>query len=334
MSLFKRYTRRVAAVGVGVGLLVLGLEAPAFAAGPTVTSFTPTSGPAGCVVDVTGTGFASSTAAQTTVNFVTGTTPTPATSKTILSDTELWATVPTLGPGVGYTIRVDNLLGTGTPSTSTFTFTAGAGTCAPTITSFTPTCGAAGDVFKITGTNLLGPGEVGGLVEFAPFAGTPPAANGVDASPTNPDISEPTVLQVTVPTGVADGPIQVTTFGATTGGAVLSSTLFQTPPPDCPSALGHTRSISLKLKDKLVAKGTVKSTETTPFTDCAASVPVKIQKKKSGSWKTVGKTTTSDTGAYSKKIKNKKGKYRSIAVKTTLASGEVCLKAKSPVRTH
>jgi hypothetical protein len=65
-----------------------------------------------------------------------------------------------------------------------------------------------------------------------------------------------------------------------------------------------------------------------------ASVPVKIQRKVSGSWKTVGKTTTSDTGAYSKKIKNKKGKYRSIAVKTTLEGGEVCLKAKSPVRTH
>jgi hypothetical protein len=48
----------------------------------------------------------------------------------------------------------------------------------------------------------------------------------------------------------------------------------------------------------------------------------------------VGKTTTSDTGAYSKKIKNKKGKYRSLAVKTTLASGDVCGKAKSPVRTH
>jgi len=126
----------------------------------------------------------------------------------------------------------------------------------------------------------------------------------------------------------------VTTFLPADGGQDFSATLFQVPPPDCPTAVGHTRSITLKLKDKLVAKGTVKSTETTPFTDCAASVPVKIQKKKSGSWKTVGKTTTSDTGAYSKKIKNKPGKYRSLAVKTTLASGDVCGKAKSPVRTH
>jgi hypothetical protein len=136
-----------------------------------------------------------------------------------------------------------------------------------------------------------------------------------------------------------DGPIRVLTDvdadAATTGlQGVFSTTSFLTPPPDCPSAAGHTRSITLKLKDKLVAKGTVKSTEDPAFTDCAASVPVKIQRKVSGSWKTVGKTTTSDTGAYSKKIKNKKGKYRSIAVKTTLEGGEVCLKAKSPVRTH
>jgi hypothetical protein len=341
MSLFKRYTRRAAAVGVGVALLVLGLEAPALAA-PAVTSFTPASGPVGCVVDVTGTGFKASPAAQITVRFMSGTTiAATAATKTILSDTELWVTVPplesTFTVGAAYAIRVDDaILGTGTPSTTTFTLLSSAGACAPTIASFTPTCGVSGDVVKITGTNLLAPGEVGGLVEFAPYTGTPPT-NGLDAAPTSPDISDPTTLQVTVPgtsaAPVADGPIQVTTFTAT-GGRVLSSTLFQTPPPDCPSALGHTRSISLKLKDKLTAKGTVKSTETTPFTACAASVPVKIQRKVSGSWKTVGKTTTSDTGAYSKKIKNKKGKYRSIAVKTTLEGGEVCLKAKSPVRTH
>ena len=58
MSLKKRHIgRRVAGVGVGVALMVLGLQAPAFAAAPTVTSFTPTSGPDGCVMVVTGTGF-------------------------------------------------------------------------------------------------------------------------------------------------------------------------------------------------------------------------------------------------------------------------------------
>jgi hypothetical protein len=133
-----------------------------------------------------------------------------------------------------------------------------------------------------------------------------------------------------VTTGADSDPVTV----GVQASSAFSATPFTTPPPDCPTVVGHTRSITLKLKDKLVAKGTVKSTETTPFTACAASVPVKIQRKVSGHWKTIAKTTTSDTGAYSKKIKNKTGKYRSIAVKTTLTTGEVCLKAKSAVRTH
>src|SRR6266545_1188391 len=97
MSLFKRQARRVAAVGVGVGLLVLGLEAPALAVGPTTTGVSPTSGPTGCVVDITGTGYSGSTKAQTDVNFHTGGTPgtdVDAASFSIISDTEIWATVP------------------------------------------------------------------------------------------------------------------------------------------------------------------------------------------------------------------------------------------------
>ena len=349
MNLFKRQARRVAAVGVGVGLMVLGLEAPAFAA-PTTASFTPTSGPAGCVVDVTGTGFKASPAAQISVNFVLTPTGVPvdtADTKTILSDTELWATVPSgLVAGTGYLIRVDDaLLGQGTASTTTFTFTADAGTCAPTITSFTPLCGVSGDVFKITGTNLLAPGEVGGKVEFAPYTLAPPAApDGIDATTTQPDISSPTTLQVLVPgtsaAPVADGPIQVSTFdtdavaAGAQGGRVQSTVLFQTPPPDCvpPGPTSHARSITLKLSKAFVAKGKVSSTEETPFTDCAASVPVKIQRRTAGHWKTVGKTTTSDTGAYAKKIRKRAGKYRSLAPKVTLNDGaDLCLRAKSRV---
>ncbi len=338
MNLFKRQARRVAAVGVGVGLLVLGLEAPAFAA-PTTASFTPTSGPPGCVIDVTGTGFKASPAAQISVNFMSGSTiAATAATKTILSDTELWATVPaasaTFLVGADYTIRVDDaLLGTGTASTTTFLLTSAAGACGPTIASFTPTCGVTGDVVKITGTNLLAPSQGGGLVEFAPYTGSPPT-NGVDAANTSPDISSPTTLQVLVPTGVADGPIQVTTF-ATTGGRVLSSTLFQTPPPDCPSVLPFARSITLRLRDALVARGKVTASSATAPAGCTAAVPVKIQRRRAGGgWRTVGSTTTSDTGGYRKKIRNRHGKYRSLAPKLTLASGDVCSRAVSKVVRH
>jgi IPT/TIG domain len=345
MSLFKRQARRVAAVGVGVGLLVLGLEAPAMA-NTAVTAVAPTSGPANCVVDITGTGFRTFPDAQNTLTFVAPTTPTGDVKVTdwfSISDTEIWAVVPTLAAGTTYTAKLTQPSGTFTAGgTFLSTGVAGgpAGGCAPTITSFTPTCGSAGDVVKITGTNLLDASNLdtansGGDVFFRSTA----VAGETKATQPVPDLSEPTSISAIVPTGVADGPIRVLTDvdadAATTGlQGVFSATSFLTPPPDCPSVAGHTRSISLKLKDKLVAKGTVKSTEDPAFTDCAASVPVKIQRKVSGSWKTVGKTTTSDTGAYSKKIKNKKGKYRSIAVKTTLEGGEVCLKAKSPVRTH
>jgi hypothetical protein len=341
MSLKKRHIgRRVAGVGVGVALLVLGLEAPAFAA-PTVASFTPTSGPAGCVIDVTGTGFTASPAAQISVNFMSGSTIVQtAASKTILSDTELWATVPAADAdflvGADYTIRVDDaLLGTGTASTTTFLLTSAAGACAPTITSFTPLCGVTGDVVKITGTNLLKAGEVAGEVEFAPYTGSP--LDGIEAANTSPDISSPTTLQVTVPTGVADGPITVTTF-ATSGGRVQSTVLFTTPPPDCPPVTGnqHSRSISFKITKKGKASGVVSSTEDPAFTDCVAAVPVKIQRRTNSGWKTVGKTTTTDTGSYTKKVKNPKGKqkFRALAPKVSLGDPvtDVCLKAKSAVR--
>jgi len=303
---------------------MLGLAAPAFAAAPTVTGAAPSSGPPGCVVVLTGTNFNNPNVTPVTgVKFG----ATNATF-TIQSGTELWATVPAVGPGAT-TITVDN----GSPPAAVFAFTVTAagspGGCAPTVTSYTPTCGSAGTSVAIAGTNLLKADDgTGGDVRFAPYP-------VVGATHSNAATETPTSLTVFVPTGAADGPIRVSTFNDVIGqGAALGTTIFEVPPPDCVAAAPHARSISLKLKDKLVAKGTVKSTEATPFTDCAASVPVKIQKKVSGSWKTVGKTTTSDTGAYSKKIKNKKGKYRSLAVKTTLASGDVCGKAKSPVRTH
>jgi len=342
MSLFKRHIgRRVVGVGVGVALLMLGLAAPAFAAGPPVASFTPTSGPVGCVVDVTGgPGFKTSPAAQTHVQFVDpAAVATEATVVTFISDTELWATVPSgaaMISGTEYKIRVDNLLGTGTASTSTFLLTSGGGACAPTITSFTPTCGVTGDVLKITGTNLLASDQGGGLVEFSPFvAGTPP--DGIDASPTNPDISDFTTLQVTVPgtaaAPIADGPIQVTTYtGGSGSGTLFSTTLFQTPPPDCPSAVPFARSITLSLRKHLVARGKVSASAATAPAGCTAAVPVKIQRRVSGHWKTVGSTTTSDTGAYKKRIRDRAGKYRAKAPKVTLASGEICSGATSPVR--
>src|SRR6266508_3519184 len=335
MNLFKRHIgRRVTVVGVGVALLMLGLEAPAFAAAPAVTSFTPTSGPIDCVVVITGTAFMDSPAASTKVFFVppAGGTGTEATAKAIISGTEIWAAVPGgLLTGTDYAIRVENLEGPGTASTTRFLITVGASACAPTITKLTPSCGSAGTTVKIEGTNLLQNdallGIVGGDVFFNPYAAAQEGIRPV------PDVDTATSLSRVVPAGAADGPVKLVTF-ASTGGTVFSSP-FAVPPPDCVAALPFARGITLRLRDALVARGKVSASSATAPAGCTAAVPVKIQRRRAGGgWRTVGSTTTSDTGGYRKKIRNRHGKYRSLAPKLTLASGDVCSRAVSKVVRH
>jgi hypothetical protein len=321
---------RLAGIGVGVALLTLGLEAPAFAAAPGVASFTPTNGPEDCVVVITGTAFTDipSTDPSWDVEFDTNAPPgINATAFAIISATEIWATVPNLTPGTAYNVRVSNSQGTST-SASTFLATAdnAGGACAPTITSFTPTCASAGASVVITGTNLLEPDLTGGDVRFAPYPAT-------EATTVQPDVDGPTSLSVVVPSGVADGAIRVNTITNVTAGQAFSATPFLTPPPDCVAPTGHTRAITLKLKKNGQASGVVSSTETTPFADCVKAVPVKIQRKPKGKgWKNAGSATTDDTGKYSHKTKGKPGKYRALAPATTVGTAD-CLKAKSATRT-
>ncbi len=331
MSLFKQQARRVAVVGVGVGLLVLGLEAPAFAAAPVISSFTPDSGDdaGGCIVVVTGTGLDDFADDVWTFLPPTGT-GTTAPDAVLASDTEAWVTMPSgLTAGTSYNIKITNSGGTST-STGTFLVTTGAGNCAPTITKLTPACGSSNTKVVITGTNLLrdptptaaGEDIVGGLVSFTPFT--------TNAAVVPPDSDTSTTLTRFVSADAKDGPVRVTAGG----GIGFSTESFQVPPPDCAAALPFARSITLRLRDALVARGKVAAALATAPAGCTAAVPVKIQRRVSGHWKTVGKTTTSDTGAYRKKIRNRHGKYRSLAPSVTLASGDVCSRAKSQVVKH
>jgi hypothetical protein len=237
-------SRRALGVVVGASLLVLGLEAPAFA-DTAVTAVSPTSGPADCVVVVTGTGFRTFQDASNTLTFVAPTTPAGdvnAATWFSISDTEIWAVVPALSPGTTYTVKLTQPSGTFTAG-GTFLSTGAAGGpaggCAPTIASFTPDCGSAGDVVTITGTNLLDASNLtgtnsGGDVFFRNNA-TPPGETM--ATQPVPDQSLPTSIQAIVPSGVADGPIRVQTdvdANAATAGVqgVFSTTSFLTPPPD------------------------------------------------------------------------------------------------------
>jgi hypothetical protein len=384
MTLIKRHMgRRVAAVGVAAALLVLGLEAPASAAVPTITSFTPSSGPTGCVVTITGTNFDNPNV--TAVEFG----GTPAANFTIVSATLIRAEVAAGATGA---ITVDNADPGVATSGTNFTVTS-PGACAPTITSFTPTCGPVGTSVSIIGTNLLDASDSAGAVTFnttaapstsvvsatqitafvpsgattgkvkvdtgvgtaatstADFVVAATCATITSFTPTSGPVgtivtitgtgftgatavsfnnvaatsftvNSATQITATVPTGATTGKIRVTV-----GGGTVASTA------DFVVSTVHSRSVTLTLKKHLVAKGVVSVGD--GFTACAASVPVKIQRKTNSGWKAVGTATTTASGSYSKKIKDKTGKYRARANKVTLNTGaDVCSKATSPVRKH
>jgi IPT/TIG domain len=211
--------RRVAVVAAGVALIVVGLEAPAFAVTPVVTAFTPTAAPTNCVLQITGSGFNNPTASDVSIGGDnTG-------DFTVISDTEIWAEVPG-GAGNG-AVSVTN--GSGTGSLDGFVKAGSGGGCVPTVTSFTPACGPGNPggpgttEVTITGTNLLrgisGAGNpIGAFVDFAPYGG----ATGTIVSATL------TQLVVSVPsTAAGTQPIQITTFNSTVGeGRLFTATPF------------------------------------------------------------------------------------------------------------
>jgi hypothetical protein len=104
MAHFKRYLGlRVAAFASVVSLLVLGLQTPAFATPPNISSFSPTSGPAGCVVVITGTNFKDPIVTSIDIG------GTPVSEFNVVSGNEIWATVA--GDASG-TIHLANASGT------------------------------------------------------------------------------------------------------------------------------------------------------------------------------------------------------------------------------
>jgi hypothetical protein len=252
---------------------------------------------------------------------------TPVSAFNVVSGKEIWATVA--GDASG-TIHVTNASATASSPTD-FT-NANPGDCFPTITTFRA-CGGGGTtavVVTIIGTNLLKSSgtatspPVGGDVRFAPYTATA-THTGTPESPR--------LLSVVVPPDAIDGSIRVSTFNDVLGeGAVLSASAFQVPPPDVPcTASDHARHITLSLRRHLVARGKVSALDR--FTDCAAIVRVRVQRRLSGRWRTVGRTTTTDTGAYKKRIKDRPGKYRSVAPAITQFTG-VCFRAVSSVRRY
>lgn len=163
---------------------------------PTVSAFSPTSGPAGTTVTVTGNNFTGTTGV--TLNGV------PAGFFRGASDTQLTVVVP--GGEVNGPISVTNTSGSGA-SGNTFTGQ-------PQVNSFTPSSGSVGTSVTVTGINFTGVTQV-------TFNGAPAASFQVMAD---------TQLTAVVPSGATVGPIFVTSAGGT-GGSQQQFSENSTAPP-------------------------------------------------------------------------------------------------------
>ncbi len=172
----------------------------------TITSFTPTSGPIGTPVAITGTNF-STTPAQNIVEFQFDQAATVSASTTTTINTEVPALAVTGRISVTrHCIEVQ--------SAANFTITTGA---LPTITSFTPTSGNVGTSVTITGTNFSAI-PANNTVRF----------NGTTAVAT---ASTTTSITTTVPAGATTGKITVTVAGNT----ATSATDFNVTAPSLPT---------------------------------------------------------------------------------------------------
>jgi len=184
-------------LGLALVLLALALALPAAAAfaspgatvvpPPTITSFTPTAGPVGTVVILTGSGFSGATVVELVHAEA---------AFTVVNDALIRLTVPA-GARSGR-ISVTTPAGT---ATSAAWFTVG-----PTVKSFTPASGPVGTLVTLTGINFTNATRV--------------AFNGVRA--TSFRVVSPAQITAVVPAAATTGPISVTTWG----GTGLSATSF------------------------------------------------------------------------------------------------------------
>jgi hypothetical protein len=93
----------------------------------------------------------------------------------------------------------------------------------------------------------------------------------------------------------------------------------------------HDRSVSLRLRRHLVARGTV--TVSGGFAACYQNVPVRIQRRVGGIWRTIDSTVTDNTGFFRERIPDRAGKYRAVAPRLAV-SNDVCRRAVSSVVTN
>jgi hypothetical protein len=137
-------------------------------------------------------------------------------------------------------------------------------------------------------------------------------------------------IQARIFDGVDDGLEKVVAWDPP---STTSNTTFVEPEPSLtptptasptPSSRPASRAISLRMHKHLVATGKVSSDRV----DCMSG-EVRLQRRKSGRWKIVGRTLTASDGSYRKQLPDRTGRYRTVVLPST-----ECLRAISAVRRH
>jgi len=270
------------------------ISAANFRVMPALTSFTPSSAPAGSTIILNGSGFDDAS----NVHF-----DGAAATFAVDSDTVITATVPS-GAATGK-ITVTNLGGTATSSTS---FTVLAPTTV-TVGSFTPTSGLVGSTVVLSGSGFSGVSKVrfnGGAAKFV--------------------VLNQTLITTTVPFGASTGTLTVTTPGGTATSATNFTVIAVA--PKLTLKLSGPSSGVLVLGNRVTATGKV-----TPSSLAGAKVTLIVQRKPVSTWlKGASLTrTVSASGTYNASYKPASiGSYR---MKVTVAEAGTNSAASTTWRT-
>jgi regulation of enolase protein 1 (concanavalin A-like superfamily) len=170
---------------------------------PTIATLTPTAGPEGTPVTITGTQFGA-TQDVSTVTF-NGTTATP----TSWSATSIVVPVPAGATTGTVALTVGGVVSNGL----SFTVTGSGGGSGPTVSLLSPQAGIVGSSLTISGSNF-GTTQGGSTVTF----------NGTEATPTSWSSAS---IAITVPTGATTGAVLITVDGVASNGA--NFTVLSTP---------------------------------------------------------------------------------------------------------
>jgi hypothetical protein len=226
----------------------------------------------------------------------------------------------------------------GTPSASTVTIVDDDGTAA--VLGFSASAYSVDeDGGSVTITVKRSGSETGSKsVNYATSDGSATAGSDYTATSgtltfTDPDTSMTFVVPISDdPSVEGDETVTLTLSGPTNGAVLGTSPATLTIADDDAALVNHDRSVGLRLRRHLRAKGTVTVPDGTA--GCYQVVTVAIQRKRSGVWKTITRTVTDKQGGYRTRIPDKTGRYRAKVAGITLGSGDTCSSDTSGVKRH